>query len=171
MAHERLAQTYAQAAYEQALARWLTPLKAITSALARSGLSEQLDDMTVDFSKKQELLRPLFDANAPIEVQNLVLLLASKNHVHLLPHIIAEFERYAQRTTLGTRARVTSAVPLLDAEKSALEAKLRAHFGDDVIFDYTVDPAIIGGVIVRVGDKVIDGSVAGKFAEMKEKLK
>ncbi|MCX7838562.1 MAG: F0F1 ATP synthase subunit delta [Anaerolineae bacterium] len=171
MAHERLAQTYAQAAYEQALANWLTPLKAIATALARTGIAERLDDTTLDFAKKQELLRPLFDANTPTEVQNLVYLLASKNHVHLLPHIIAEFERYAQRTTLGTRARVTSAVPLLDAEKSALEAKLRAQFGDDVIFDYTVDPAIIGGIIVRIGDKVIDGSVAGKFAEMREKLK
>lgn len=171
MPYERLAQTYAQAAYEQALASWLTPLKAIARALARAGITEQLDDMTVAFAKKQELVRPLFDSSTPTEVQNLVLLLASKNHIHLLPQIIAEFERYAQRTTLGTRARVTSAVPLLDAEKTALEAKLRAQFGDDLIFDYTIDPAIIGGVIVRVGDKVIDGSVAGKFAEMKEKLK
>lgn len=171
MAHERLVQTYAQAAYEQALANWLTPLKAIAAALARTGIAEQLDDTTVDFAKKQELLRPLFDANTPTKVQNLVYLLASKNHVHLLPRIIAEFERYAQRKTLGTRARVTSAVPLLDNEKSALEAKLRAQFGDDLIFDYTVDPAIIGGIIVRVGDKVMDGSVAGKFAEMRERLK
>jgi F-type H+-transporting ATPase subunit delta len=171
VAYERLAQTYAQAAYEQALANWLAPLKAIAASLARAGITEQLDDLTVDFAKKQELARALFDANTPTEIQNLVYLLASKGHVHLLPRIIAEFERYAQRATLGTRARVTSAVPLLDAEKSTLETKLRAQFGDDLIFDYTVDPAIIGGVIVRVGDKVIDGSVAGKFAEMKEKLK
>ncbi len=171
MAKEQLAQTYAQAAYEEALANWLTPLKAIAASLARSNLTDQLDDVTVDFSRKQELARTLFAADTPPQIQNLVLLLASKNHVHLLPQIIAEFERYAQRTRLGTRAQVTSAVPLLDAEKSVLENKLRAQFGDDLVFDYTVDPAIIGGVIVRIGDKVIDGSVAGKFAEMKEKLK
>jgi len=66
---------------------------------------------------------------------------------------------------------VTSAVPLIETEKSALEAKLRAQFGDDLACDYAVNPAILGGVTVRIGDKVIDGSVAGKLAELKEKLK
>ncbi|MEW5719710.1 MAG: F0F1 ATP synthase subunit delta, partial [Chloroflexota bacterium] len=56
-------------------------------------------------------------------------------------------------------------------EKSALEARLRAPFGDDLAFEYSVDAQILGGIIVRVGDKVIDGSVAGKLAELKEKLK
>ncbi len=171
MANERLAQTYAQALFDQAIAHWLTPLKAIAASLARTDLTEQLDSTTVDFSRKQELARTLFSADTPPQVQNLVLLLASHNHVHLLPQIITLFEQYAQRITLGTRARIASAVPLLDAEKHALETKLRAQFGDDLVFDYTIDPALLGGVLIRVGDKVIDGTIAGKFAEMKEKLK
>lgn len=171
MPYEQLVQTYAQAAYEQVLADGLTSLQAIAAALTRTGLTGQLDDANLEFSKKQELARTLFDANTPLPIQNLVLLLASKNQVHLLPRIIAELERYAQRKPVGARARITSAVPLLDTEKSTLEARLRAQFGDDLLFDYVVDAAIIGGLIVRVGDKVIDGSVAGKFTEMKKKLK
>jgi F-type H+-transporting ATPase subunit delta len=130
-----------------------------------------LDDAGLEFSKKQELLRAHLPPNLPAEAQNLVSLLASKNHVHLVPQVIAEFDLYSQRTSLGARAQVTSAVPLLDAEKSALETKLRAQFGDDLAFDYAVNPAILGGVTVRVGDKVIDGSVASKLAGLKEKLK
>lgn len=171
MPNERLAQTYAQAVFDQAMKERLTSLKAIAAALARAGIADQLDDATLDFSKKQELLRVHLTPGAPSEIHNLVSLLASKNHIHLLPQIIAEFEQSAQRTETRARAQITSAVPLTDAEKAALETKLRAQFGDDLACDYTVDAAILGGVIVRVGDKVIDGSVAGKFAELKEKLK
>ncbi|MBM3127683.1 MAG: ATP synthase F1 subunit delta [Chloroflexi bacterium] len=171
MANERLAQTYAHALFDQAIANWLTPLKTIAASLARTGIAEQLDDAGLEFSKKQDLLRALFASGTPTEIQNLVSLLASKNHVHLLPHVIAEFDRFAQRTAVGARATITSAVPLLDAEKNALETKLRAQFGDELACDYAVKPEILGGMIVRVGDKVLDGSVAGKLAELKEKLK
>lgn len=171
MADERLAQTYAQALFDQAMAEWLTTLKTIAASLTRAGVAEQLDSASLDFSKKQELLRPLFPPNASAQVQNLVLLLASKNHIHFLPEVIAEFDQYARRTLAGKRATVTSAVPLIESEKRALETKLRAQFGNDLGFEYAVNPEILGGMIVRVGDKVIDGSVAGKLAELKEKLK
>ena len=171
MADERLAQTYAQAIFEQALTDWLAPLKTIAASLARAGVTEQLDSAGLDFSKKQELLRPLFPPNTSAQAQNLVLLLASTNHVHLLPEVIAEVDRYTQRAVVGKRATVTSAVPLIEAEKSALGSKLRAQFGNDLTFEYVVNQEILGGVIVRVGDKVIDGSVAGKLAQLKEKLK
>ena len=171
MANERLAQTYAQAIFDQAMADWLTSLKTIAASLARTGVTEQLDSAGLDFYKKQELVRAHLPPNASAQVQNLVSLLASKNHVHLLPEVIAAFDRYAQRTALGTRAHITSAVPLTDAEKSALEAKLRAQFGNDLTLEYVVSQDILGGLVVRVGDKVIDGSVAGKLAELKQKLK
>lgn len=171
MADEQLAQSYAQAIFDQAMAEWLTPLKAIAASLTRAGVVEQLDNAGLEFSKKQELVRPLFPPSTAAQVQNLVLLLASKNHVHYLPQVIAEFDRYAQRTLPGTRATVTSAVPLIESEKNAVETKLRAQFGNDLAFEYSVSPEILGGMIVRVGDKVIDGSVAGKLAELKEKLK
>ncbi len=91
--------------------------------------------------------------------------------MHLLSQIVGDLNRFAQRDTVGGTAKVTSAVPLTDGEKSALETKMRAQFGKDLQFDYLTDRAILGGVIIRVGDKVIDGSVAGKLAALEEKLK
>jgi F-type H+-transporting ATPase subunit delta len=171
VADEPLTQTYAQAFFEQAISSWLTALKAIAGSIARAGLAEQLDSPGLEFTKKQVLLRPVIPPNTAIEVQNLVTLLASKNHIHLLPQVIAEFDRYSQRTPVGLLAKITSAVSLTNSEKSSLESKVQAQFGKGLNFEYVVDQEILGGVIVRVGDKEIDGSVASKLAELKEKLK
>ena len=171
MANERPAQIYAQAVFEKAVTTWLDPLRAIVTSLAESNLIETLDDAGVAFSKKQEMLQPVFPANAGTEMRNFLFLLASKNDVNLLPEIVKEFDRYLQRTDVVETAQITSAVPLLDAEKQTLETKLRKQFGNDILFDYAVDPTILGGVVVRAGDKVIDGSVSGKLAALREKLK
>lgn len=170
MANERPSQVYAQAVFEKAMANWLTPLKTIASSLARAGSIEKLDDAGLPFPKKQELVHAVFPKDAAPEVENFLFLLASKNEAHLLPEIIKEFDRYAERTTTSSVARVRTAVTLTSDEKQAMETKLRTQFGDQIVFDYVVDPTILGGVIVRVGDKEIDGSIAGKFAALKEKL-
>jgi F-type H+-transporting ATPase subunit delta len=67
-------------------------------------------------------------------------------------------------------AGITSAVALTADERNALESKLRAKFGRDLAFAYQVDPALLGGVIVKVGDKIIDGSLASKLNAMAETL-
>lgn len=67
-------------------------------------------------------------------------------------------------------ATVKSAVPLTEEEREALRRKLAPHFGDDIELTCQVDPRILGGVIVRVGDRVIDGSVAGKLEALKKSL-
>ena len=171
MANERPSQVYAQAFFEQAVASWVTPLKAVAASIAQSGLTSKLDDAALPFAKKQELLRPLFPSGAANELVNFVSLLASKNQIHLLPEVVNQVDRFAERTTSIETALVRSAVALTDAEKSAVEAKMRKQFGVDLVFDFIVDPSIVGGLVVRVGDKVIDGSVAGKLAALKEKLK
>jgi F-type H+-transporting ATPase subunit delta len=171
MAKEDLAQTYAQAIFGQAVEGWHAALKLVSTSLEKSGLTEKLDNSSTSFSKKEELLRDVVPAKAAPEVNNLVKLLASKNHVHLLPQIIDEFERRSTHGLHARIARVTSAVQLNDAEKRKLESKLSAKFGSDAEFEYVVNPEVLGGVVVRVGDKVLDGSVAGKLAALKEQLK
>ena len=171
MANERVTQTYAQAIFEQALAGWVTPLKVVAAALAQAGSIEKLDNASVAFSEKHAIILRALPANTKTEIQNLISLLASKNEVHLLPQVIAQVEQLSQHNLSGSVAQVTSAIALTSAEQTAIEAKMRAQFDQVVRFEYAVDAAILGGVIVRVGDKVIDGSVAGKLAELKEKLK
>lgn len=68
------------------------------------------------------------------------------------------------------RALVTSAVALTPDERAALEQKLRAKFGRDLAFEYRVDPALLGGIVAKVGDKIIDGSLASRLNAMQEAL-
>lgn len=153
------------------MAQWLAPLKIVAASLERSGLSKKLDDASLEFSKKQDLVRPVLPANTPKQIENFLFLLVSKNHAHLLNEIIGDLDRFSKHEGVGVSAKVTSAIMLTDGEKAALETKMRAQFGRDLSFDYVVDATILGGVVVRVGDKVIDGSVAGKLAALQEKLK
>lgn len=170
MANEQSPQTYAQAIFEQATTDWLKPLKEAAECLKPSDI-EALDNPALAFPQKQEILQRVLPKGIPQEVKNFLSLLASKESVHLLPSVIAEFGRYAQGGPHRSAAKVTSAVPMTGNEKETLENKLRAHYGQEAEFEYVVDPSILGGVIVHLGDKVIDGSVSGKLAALREKLK
>lgn len=170
MANEQLAQNYAQAIFEQATADWLTPLKQVAQSLKPADV-EALDDPGLEFAKKQDLLQRSVSPGTPVEVRNLLALLASRNQMYLLPNVVSEFDRYSRKNVLRDVARVTSAVALNDNEKRQLESKLRGLYGADIDIEYLVDQSILGGVIVRLGDKVIDGSVSGRLAALREKLK
>ena len=83
--------------------------------------------------------------------------------------VLAAIERHGAETT-GLDAEVTSAVPLVDAERRALEARLRARHGDDLPIGYRVDPAILGGLVVRVGDQMVDGSLSSKLNQLRQAI-
>jgi F-type H+-transporting ATPase subunit delta len=170
VANEQLPQTYAQAIFEQATLSWLLPLKEFAKCIEPADM-EALDRPGTPFSKKQEILARAMPSNATNEVRNFLSLIASRSEMYLLPNIIQALERMAQHGPLRAIATVTSAIALTDAEKKALEDKMRRRFGQDLAFVYEVDPSILGGVVVRIGDKVIDGSVSGRLAALREKLK
>jgi F-type H+-transporting ATPase subunit delta len=65
---------------------------------------------------------------------------------------------------------VKSAVPLTEAERQDLHTRLTDRFGPDLELQFDVDPSLIGGIYVRVGDQVIDGSIAGKLSALREQL-
>jgi len=70
----------------------------------------------------------------------------------------------------GASAEVTSALPLTDSEKVAVKQDVLSQVGDQATVTFRVDPAILGGLIVRVGDKVLDGSVSGQLESMRQSL-
>jgi F-type H+-transporting ATPase subunit b len=70
----------------------------------------------------------------------------------------------------GEAAEVTSALPLTDSEKDVVRRDILSRMGDQTSITFRVDPAILGGLIIRVGDRVIDGSVAGQLENMRQSL-
>lgn len=73
-------------------------------------------------------------------------------------------------TLVGKEATVTSALPLTEGEMSAVSQDILQKMGREAQIKYSVDPTILGGLVIRVGDKMIDGSVAGQLTTMKQTL-
>lgn len=71
----------------------------------------------------------------------------------------------------GASAEVTSALPLTENEQNAVKRDVLAKAGGEATVAFRVDPSILGGLVVRVGDKVIDGSVAGQLSSLRESLR
>jgi F-type H+-transporting ATPase subunit b len=70
----------------------------------------------------------------------------------------------------GSTAEITSALPLTDSEQASVKQDVLSKIGDQATVAFRVDPSILGGLVIRVGDKVIDYSVAGQLDELRQKL-
>ena len=84
--------------------------------------------------------------------------------------VLLDLEHMAQGGPQVQVAHVTTAVALSDSEKEKFRKKLRSQYGDNLEFVFRVDQSILGGAIVQVGDKVIDGSVATRLEAMSNAL-
>ena len=110
--------------------------------------AERILDTELDPERQNELVRNFFSG-------------IQSGHVRVLE---------GQARLGGERAVVTTAVPLNQEEKELYEAALKAQLGPDATVDLKTDPSILGGVIIRVGDQVIDDSVVAKLEGMRTRL-
>jgi ATP synthase F1 delta subunit len=87
-----------------------------------------------------------------------------------LPEINSALGRVVSGQQEPVKAEITSAVELSEQEKEALRQSLAKQFGGDLSFTFHVDPALLGGLRVRVGDRLIDTSVASRLTALRESL-
>ncbi|HVY18608.1 MAG TPA: F0F1 ATP synthase subunit delta [Bauldia sp.] len=104
-------------------------------------------------------------------VANFVKVAAGNRRLFAVPEIITAFKRLAARQRGEVAAEVTSAEPLSDAHVADLKAALKASLGKDVSLSTHVDPSLIGGLIVKVGSRMIDGSLRTKLNSLKLAMK
>jgi F-type H+-transporting ATPase subunit delta len=103
-------------------------------------------------------------------VRNTVLLLVRRHRIEQLPRVVAEFIRLDDQRQGITHATATSASPLTDLEVRAITARLEQMTGGTIALKTDVDAALLGGLIVRVGDRLIDGSVRGRLERLRNQL-
>jgi F-type H+-transporting ATPase subunit delta len=166
------ASQYATAFYEATFERLLDSLTATAEGLALNpALLQKLQSMDVEFADRKAALDGiLVDGVDPI-ARNLLYTLLERGDLALLGPVIASLRARMQQSVSGpTPVDVTTASPLAADQRQALEAKLAAQYGANLAYAYHVDSAILGGMIVRVGDKLIDGSVASRLAALKQTL-
>ena len=162
---------YAAAIYDLALEPWLQRLGSVQKAVkSDAALRADLDGTGLSTQEKLDRLSQALPAVVSGEVRKFLGTLLEAGQLGQLDAILVELERLAQRRAERTLALVTSAVALTEAEKEAMRAKLAQQFGSDLEMRFEVDASLLGGVRLRVGDRVIDGSVAGKLAALRDHL-
>jgi F-type H+-transporting ATPase subunit delta len=102
---------------------------------------------------------------------NFLGVLAQNRRLTQLPNIIRFFNLLAAAHRGETTAEVVSARPLDDGQVAALRANLKRRVGRDVSVDLTVDPAILGGLVVKIGSQQIDGSIRTKLNNLASAMK
>jgi F-type H+-transporting ATPase subunit delta len=169
-----LSRRYAQAFFELArdakqIAQWRDALAAAADALTRPEIARALENPRLSQAERRRAGLALLEGALP-QLRNLVQLLIERRRTRLLPEVLAHYDRLADRESGVVRARVTTAVAVDQRLRTAIERALSQRFGAEVQTDVQQDPDILGGLVVRIGDRVIDDSVRTHLQQLQAAL-
>ncbi len=173
----RVARRYAAALFRVARGRnEIDPvadsLAIVTDVATRSPeLMTVLHHPRISRERKKQLLEQIFANAIRPDVEHFLMLLIEKDRAAIIPNVAAQFARLVDEHRHETDGEAITAVPLTDAQRAALQQRLEAATGYTVRLKTRVDENILGGLVVRVGDKLIDGSVAAQLQAMREQLR
>ena len=121
-------------------------------------------------SKNERLdsVKAAFEGRIPEYVLSFVQLLCERSRVRAFDDCLNEYEQLYNASKQISEAYVTSAVELTDDEKKKLKLKLEKMSGKSLILKCTVDKSVLGGVIVKMDGKIMDGSLKHRLEEVKE---
>lgn len=129
-----------------------------------------LSNPQVDTKAKKELLQKLFEGELSANVYNFLMLLIDKRRIGLLDAIEDIYRELSNEARGILIADVTTAEPADEAQQAAIKAKLAQVTGKQVELRLHEDKSILGGVVVKIGDRRIDGSVVGRLETLKKEL-
>lgn len=166
---------YAQAIFLLALEhgdadRWRQDLQTMVDVTRSQGVAVLLESPGLKQSKKLATVRQVLPDLSPMAA-NFMALLAQRRALLLLPRVQAVFQDMLDQHEGRVRAMATTAIPLQSTERDQVLQRLRTAWQRDIVLESQVDPAILGGLIVRVGDHVIDGSTRGRLQSMRRTLR
>jgi F-type H+-transporting ATPase subunit delta len=164
-------QDYAAAIYDLAFETWTRQLGGIQKALRLDpALRAAMSDPAASTGDRLELLEQATPGGLAPDVRGFLGTLVDAGQLDQLDAILVEFDRLVRRHPERRLAQVTSAVPLTEAEQESLRVRVLDRFGPDIEFQFDLDDSLLGGILLRVGDQVIDGTVAGKLAALRDRL-
>ena len=168
------ARRYAEAGFQvareaDALDEWVTDLSVLGEALEDPELHAVMEHPAIPFAAKEKVLRRAVSDIRP-EPVNLVLLMIRRGRPGAIPAMRRHFEELVRRERGVARAEVRTALPLDDEVRADLERTLQRLAGRDVELTEEVDPALIGGISVRIGDQLYDASVRSRLERLRARL-
>jgi F-type H+-transporting ATPase subunit delta len=168
------ARRHARAAFQIALERndldtWRGDLDRLSQAVADSQLFAFLENPKVHFEDKTKVLSEVLSGVNPMVI-NLALLLVSRGRLNIIADVALEYGQMVDEKKGIAHADVTAAVPLSSDEQENLARRLGDIVGRKVVASSNVSPEIIGGLVIKVGDKLIDGSTKSQFTALKRSM-
>ncbi len=174
MARSAYARRYSQAVFEiamerQELDRWQSDLRKVASLGEDAALVALLENPGLHFNDKARLLSEQLGDINPLAL-NLVYLLVARGRLSMVGEIADEYQRLLDSYHGIEQAEVITAIPLDDEDRLRLAEHLGAIVDKKVVIKPEVDSSLIGGVIARIGGKLLDGSTRSQLEALKREL-
>lgn len=168
---QTLARPYAEAVFElaqsrQALTAWSEMLAFITAIAADANMQRLASDPRVNRGRFLDLFLDLGGKDINAEGANFIRLLVENHRLNLLPEILEQYEARKTEAEARVEATVVSAFPLEATQLQSLSDALKRKLGREVNLTIEVDKTLLGGIVIRTGDLVIDGTVRGRLADL-----
>ena len=168
------ARRYAQAAFELAMQdgstdAWSAALDAIAAFMSEADVKSALENTRFAQESKLQLVNAGLN-DLPRLPLNLARLLARKGRTNLAGDIATAFKELVEGSKGIAHAHARTAVALNAAQRDAMAQSLGESTGKEVILETEVDPAVLGGVIIQIGDRLIDASTRARLAALRESL-
>lgn len=162
-----------KAAGKKALNRYGDNLNALGGLLESSTkLDLALKSPVISVEEKKAVLAAVFKKiNADPTIRNFCFLLADKERLACLGEIVGCFRRLLDEERGVVRGSLTTAVELTDAKRGQLKSALEEKAGAGIELSFSVDASILGGVVLKIGDKVLDASLRAQLAILRETFK
>ncbi|HUV99841.1 MAG TPA: F0F1 ATP synthase subunit delta [Gallionella sp.] len=169
------ARPYAQAAFDEAqqladLKGWSEALVSLAETICHPEVSSAITNPRVAQTQLESLMDGLMGRQASIQQRNFVRILVDNQRLLLLPEIVAIFEALRAEAEKTVNAVVESAFELSAAQQEKIKNSLKARMGREIKLVCKVNKELLGGVVIRAGDKVIDGSARTRLGEMANAL-
>jgi len=134
-------------------------------------LKEALLHQRVLVEEKKAVFKSVFSDKLSKQLFQFMMLLIEKRRIYFIENIINEFEKLVYKKENIMTAKVTTAVDMNPEMKENLQEKLEKYVGKKIEMHNKCDPEIIGGMIIKIGDYLIDGSIKSKLESLEEKIK
>jgi F-type H+-transporting ATPase subunit delta len=170
-----IARPYAKAAFQfalkqKALDQWSAMLNFVAAVTSDKQMLVVLQSPNMTSEQKAEVIISIDAERLDTQVKNFIFLIAENDRLELLPTISQLFELLKAEQEKTIEVTVTTAYGLASEQVDKLAEPLKVRLGREVHISSEVDKSLIGGLIIRAGDMVIDGSVRGKLAKLGESL-
>lgn len=170
-----LARPYAKAAFEYALGGdkllvWSESLAYASAVASDAQIQQLLQNPGLTADRKAEIFIEICEGNLDENVKSFIKTLSENNRLPLLPTIFDGFEKHRLDEGAMMEVSITSAYELSDEEKTKLVNALKTRFSKEINMVSNVERELLGGLVIRAGDLVIDGSIKGRIQKLTEAM-